>query len=106
MWVHHGCSEDPDDGGREQGPGAREAVQAGRGRWLYLEVTPTGAKCWRWKYGHAGKEKRVALGVFPEITLADARGRRDEERARLRDGVDPLARGKADKLALTQQSEI
>ncbi|MFI4970539.1 MAG: tyrosine-type recombinase/integrase, partial [Lysobacterales bacterium] len=72
-------------------------LAAGEG--LYLEVMPTGAKYWRWKYRHAGTERRVALGVFPSVTLADARQRRDEERAKLREGVDPLARRKAKKLA-------
>ncbi len=65
---------------------------------LYLEVTPTGAKYWRWKYRHAGKEKRVALGVFPGVSLADARQRRDDERAKLRDGTDPLAHRKKQKI--------
>ncbi|GAA0707916.1 tyrosine-type recombinase/integrase [Dokdonella soli] len=72
-------------------------LAAGEG--LYLEVVPSGAKYWRWKYRHAGKEKRIALGVFPEVALADARQRRDEERAKLREGVDPLAQRKARKLA-------
>lgn len=72
-------------------------LAAGAG--LYLEVMPTGAKYWRWKYRHAGKEKRLALGVYPEVSLADARLRRDEERARLRDGSDPAADRKAKKLA-------
>jgi integrase len=66
---------------------------------LYLEVMPTGAKYWRWKYRHVGKEKRLALGVFPEVSLAQARAKRDEERARLREGNDPLTHRKAKKLA-------
>jgi integrase len=61
---------------------------------LYLEVTPTGAKYWRWKYRHAGKEKRLALGVFPAVSLADARQRRDDERDKLKVGTDPLAHRK------------
>ena len=55
---------------------------------LYLEVTPAG-KYWRWKYRYAGKEKRLALGVYPEVTLAQAREARDEARRVLAAGDDP-----------------
>lgn len=68
-------------------------------RGLYLEVMPTGAKYWRWKYRYADKEKRMAFGVYPEVSLADARARRDEARAVLRDGRDPGAERKAAKQA-------
>jgi hypothetical protein len=44
---------------------------------LYLLVRPDGAKYWRLKYRHAGKEKLLALGVYPAVTLADARADRD-----------------------------
>ncbi|MFM8332407.1 MAG: Arm DNA-binding domain-containing protein, partial [Candidatus Methylumidiphilus sp.] len=40
---------------------------------LYLEAMPTGAKYWRLKYRHGGKEKRLAFGVYPDVTLKDAR---------------------------------
>lgn len=40
---------------------------------LYLEVVPTGGKLWRWKYRYAGKEKRLAIGSYPETSLAQAR---------------------------------
>jgi integrase len=59
------------------------------GRGLYLEVTDTGSRYWRMKYRHAGRENRLAFGVFPEVSLAEARQRRDEARALLRDGTDP-----------------
>lgn len=65
---------------------------------LYLEVMPTGAKYWRWKYRFGGVEKRVALGVFPAVSLAQARERRDLEYAKLRDGSDPAAKRRAQKL--------
>jgi integrase len=82
---------------RAQARAKKYKLSAGGG--LYLEVMPTGAKYWRWKYRHAGKEKRIALGVFPAISLADARLRRDEERTRLRQGSDPAADRRAKKLA-------
>ena len=62
---------------------------------LYLEVTPAGGRYWRMKYRHGGKEKRLALGVYPEVTLAEARKGRDTARALLREGVDPMAKRKA-----------
>lgn len=71
---------------------------------LYLEVSPRGNKWWRFKYRHQGKEKRLALGVFPEVTLKDARVRRDDARRLLSDGVDPSAQRKALKSAQRQSS--
>lgn len=58
---------------------------------LYLEVQPSGARYWRLKYRHAGKERRLAVGVFPDVTIAEARAKRDEARALLRSKVDPSA---------------
>jgi integrase len=66
---------------------------------LYLEVMPNGSKYWRLKYRYAGKEKRLALGVYPEIGLKEARDHRDAARRLLRDGVDPSVARKASKLA-------
>lgn len=56
---------------------------------LYLTVAPTGAKWWRLKYRYASKEKRMGLGTYPEVSLAEARDTRDEARAALRGGNDP-----------------
>jgi integrase len=72
-------------------------LAAGSG--LYLEVLPTGARYWRLKYRYGGKEKRLALGVFPEVSLAAARSDADKARALLRDCHDPGAKRKAAKLA-------
>jgi integrase len=71
---------------------------------LYLEVSPTGRTYWRWKYRYAGKEKRLALGVYPEISLKDARLRRDEARKLLSTRVDPLQQRKKEKLLQAEQS--
>lgn len=64
---------------------------------LYLEVMPSGSKCWRWKYRFGAKEKRLALGIYPEASMAAARGGRDQAKALLRQGRDPSAERKADK---------
>jgi len=73
------------------------------GRGLYLEVLPSGSRIWRLKYRHAGKESRATFGHFPEVGLAEARRRRDEARAQLRDGTAPnaakAAKAEADKRA-------
>ncbi|WP_242186161.1 integrase arm-type DNA-binding domain-containing protein [Sphingomonas sp. CARO-RG-8B-R24-01] len=67
-------------------------------RGLYIEVHPSGSKLWRLKHSHMGKDKRIALGRYPEVGLAEARRKRDEARAKVRDGVDPLAERKREKL--------
>ncbi len=66
---------------------------------LYLEVTPAGGKLWRQKYRFAGKEKRLAHGAYPEVTLVAARERRDAARRLLASGVDPGEHRRAEKVA-------
>lgn len=56
---------------------------------LYLTISPTGSKWWRLKYWHAGKEKRIGLGAYPEVSLANARDARDKARIAIRAGNDP-----------------
>ena len=72
---------------------------------LFLAVTPSGGKLWRLKYRFAGKEKLLAFGAYPEITLADARQRREDARKLLAKGLDPGAVKKAQKQAETETSE-
>jgi integrase len=64
---------------------------------MYLEIAPSGGKWWRLKYRHGGKEKRLSLGVYPDVGLADARERRDAARKLIADGKDPSAERKAEK---------
>jgi len=64
---------------------------------LYLEVSPAGGKLWRLKYRFDGKEKRLALGIYPDVGLKDARDRRDLARKLLADGIDPGQHRKATK---------
>jgi integrase len=70
---------------------------------LYVEVTPTGGKYWRLKYRIGGKEKRLSLGVYPDVPLAKARERRDEARRLLADGIDPSEHRKATKAASVER---
>ncbi|MBN3850581.1 integrase arm-type DNA-binding domain-containing protein [Paraburkholderia sp. Ac-20342] len=69
------------------------------GEGMYLEVAPNGSKYWRLKYRFAGKEKRLALGIYPYVSLADARERRYEARKALAAGFDPGEVKKAEKRA-------
>lgn len=73
---------------------------------LYLLVTEKGHKWWRFKYRFGGKEKSLSLGTFPEISLADARQRRDEARRHVAHGIDPGVLRKAQKQAVTAETEI
>lgn len=65
---------------------------------LYLEVNQAG-KYWRWKYRFGGKEKRLALGVYPDVSLAQAREARDDARKALKNGTDPGQLKREAKLA-------
>lgn len=53
---------------------------------LYLEISPKGGKWWRFKYRFNGKEKRLSLGVYPDIKLKKARDKRDDARRLVADG--------------------
>lgn len=66
---------------------------------MYLEVMPNGSKYWRLKYRYNGKEKRLAFGVYPEVSLKAARELRDKARELLRQGVDPSENRKAARTA-------
>ncbi|MDP9586017.1 UNVERIFIED_ORG: integrase [Burkholderia contaminans] len=71
---------------------------------LYLEISTAGGKWWRLKYRFGGKEKRISLGVYPDIGLKDARERRDAARKLLANGVDPGAAKKAKKAASQERA--
>ena len=66
---------------------------------LYIEVSPAGGKLWRFRYRFDGKEKLLALGAYPDASLAGARQKRDEARKMLADGTDPGEQRKAAKAA-------
>lgn len=66
---------------------------------LYLEVTASGSRYWRLKYRYGGKEKRLAFGVYPEVSLAEARDKRDVAKKVIAAGNDPGEIKKAEKIA-------
>lgn len=72
---------------------------------LQLHVATTGGKLWRWAYRFDGKQKTLALGVYPAVSLAQAREARDTARKLLAAGTDPMERKKANKLARQSASE-
>lgn len=62
-----------------------------------MEVTPGGGRLWRFKYRIAGKEKRIALGIYPDVGLKDARERPDAARRQVAARIDPSEQRKAQK---------
>ena len=71
---------------------------------LYLEVMPTGSKCWRQKYRFMGREKRLALGIYPLISLLEARESRDAAKKLLASGTDPSTAKKDQKREAIQNA--
>ena len=72
---------------------------------LYLLVKPNGGRLWRWKYRVEGKEKLMAIGTYPELSLADARERHAKARKELANGIDPMAERMAEKTAVMVATE-
>jgi integrase len=72
---------------------------------LYVWITPAGGKLWRWAYLFEGKEKLMSFGKYPAVSLALARQRHAEARVLLAQGIDPMAKRKAEKTAEQVASE-
>ncbi len=68
---------------------------------LYLVVSPNGSKHWRMRYSFAGKERKLSFGRYPEVSLKDARNKRDEARLLLASGTDPSFAKKKAKIKAT-----
>jgi len=81
---------------RNAKPGAKP-VKIFDGGGLFLLVNPNGSRWWRFKYRFESKEKLLSLGVYPDVSLADARAKRDDVRKQLGAGIDPGAARKARK---------
>ena len=78
----------------------KKPVKLADGAGLYLLLNPNGSRYWRMKYRFAGKEKLLSLGVYPEVTLATARQRREDARRLLSEGIDPGAAKQEAKRAI------
>jgi integrase len=77
------------------------------GEGMFLLITPSGSKYWRLKYHFVGKEKLLALGVYPDVTLSEARDRRAEARKVLKAGMDPGEAKKVSKrLAMLKSDNV
>ena len=70
---------------------------------LFVHITPAGQRYWRLKYRFAGKEKLLAIGVYPEVGLKEARDRREEAKRLLSEGVDPSVERKVRKVATVER---
>lgn len=69
------------------------------GEGLHLQVETGGSKLWRFRYRFEGREKMLSFGAFPQVTLAQARKKRDDARSLLADGTDPAQQRRDDKIA-------
>ncbi|MDK5355970.1 integrase arm-type DNA-binding domain-containing protein, partial [Enterobacter hormaechei] len=90
----------------EAAKGKEKSYKLSDGGGLYLQVEPNGSRYWRMKYRFAGKEKRLSFGVYPTVSLADARQKREDAKKLLAAGEDPGEVKKAKKHALTAATEI
>jgi hypothetical protein len=64
---------------------------------LFFQVSPKGGKYWRFRYLYLGKEKMLALGTYPEVSLANARDKRNAARKDVANGIDPSAKKQQEK---------
>src|SRR6202166_4430118 len=75
------------------------------GNGLHLLVNPNGSKLWRLRYRFGGKQLMLSLGSFPEVSLANARSKRDDARKLLAAGTDPSRQKKLYKIASTSAAK-
>lgn len=76
-----------------------KAFKLSDGGGLFLFVAPNGGRYWRIGYRYDGKQKVLSFGVFPDVSLADARELRDRARKLLAKGIDPSVQARLDKIA-------
>ena len=76
------------------------------GAGMFLLVHPNGSRYWRLRYRILGKEKTLALGVYPEVSLSEARTKRDEARKLISEGVDPCEQGNDSNLLIVFYVQI
>ena len=71
---------------------------------LHIEIVPTGGKLWRYDYRFEGKQQRLALGKYPDVSIKEARKRHQAAREQLAQGINPMAAKKAHKAAGKERS--
>lgn len=82
-----------------------KALKLTDGAGLYLEVTPSGSKLWRYRFRLEGKESVFAIGAYPQISLADARKLRDDARDLVKQGINPAQARQQAKQATIDESK-
>ncbi len=87
------------DTGLKKAKSRDEAYSMSDGGGLYLWISPSGGKLWRWAYRFENKRKLMALGKYPDVSLAQAREQHSEARKLLATGIDPMAQRKSEKTA-------
>lgn len=83
---------------------AEKAYRMADGGGLYIEISPAGGKLWRLKFRFDGKEKRLAFGSYPTVSLKAARTMREDARQLLAQGIDPAAHKQAQKAARSERN--
>ena len=73
---------------------------------LYLEVLPSGGKSWRMRYYLDGKAKKIVFGLWPDLSLKEARSRREDARNKVANGIDPCEHRKQTKIEAASQAEV
>jgi len=86
-------------------PKEKGVVHLKDGRGLYMEITPACSRRWRFRYWIDGRENRISLGLYPEISLAEARKRCEEARRQIAQGVDP-SKARQDEKAAKETFEL
>ena len=72
---------------------------------LCIEIRPTGAKVWRYRYRYAGKASIVTMAEYPAMALSEARAERDKLRALVKGGANPAQVARIDRAAIVERSE-
>lgn len=90
------------DSGIKQAKPREKAYRLSDAQGLYVEITPAGSKCWRLKYRFAGKEKRLSMGLYPKVSLKQARKECIRAKDQLEQGIDPSQVKKAKKVEQAQ----
>ena len=89
----------------KQAAAKEKAYKLSDSKGLYLYITTKGQKYWRLDYRFGGKRKTLALGVYPKVTLADARRQCEDARQHIQNDNDPSDIKRATKIAKTQSQE-